>query len=165
MIVNAVLSFAIYANSGNGMHNCKKVMMDFYNDEEIKNAARSLWMACSKDLPKPFQNRRSTDNRQASAQYLEDIMDAIKRLDAKGKLPDVVTRDISRLPDRQPEQLNMLYVINEMAELKKASKCYEENLSNLKIDVLKLQDNAKNNCKQDEKEMLKILRIQKVMVK
>ena len=121
-------------------------MIDFYNDDEIKAAKHSLWITCQKDLKKNYQNRNSTDNRTAAIANLDDIMDAIKELDVKGKLPECVARDISRIPDRQPEELNMLYVLNQITELKKASKSHEDCLSDIKIEVMALQDKAKNTA-------------------
>ena len=126
MIVNELLSYAIFCHNANAVDNCKKVIIDFYNSDEIKAAKRSLWMECGNYLTENYQNRKSNENRTASTAYLEDIIKGIKELDAKGKLPDVVARDISRIPDRQPEQLNMLYVINQIEELKKASKNHQE---------------------------------------
>ena len=95
---------------------------------------------------KRFQSRNSTDNRTAAAANLDDIMEAIKVLDTKGKLPECVARDISRIPDRQPEELNMLYVLSQITELKKASKTHEECLSKIKIEVMQLQDEAKDTA-------------------
>ena len=146
MIINEVLTFAIYCNNSNCIDNCKKVMLSFYSDDEIKSAKRSLWMDCSKDIKNVFQNRITTETRTASSANIDDIMEAIIHLDAKGKLPDVVAKDIGRLPDRQPEELNKLYIIKELAELKKAKQNHEDVLSDIKIDVLKLQDDAKKKC-------------------
>ena len=146
MIVNELLSYAIFCHNANAVDNCKKVIIDFYNSDEIKAAKRSLWMECGNHLTENYQNRKSNENRTASTAYLEDIIKGIKELDAKGKLPDVVARDISRIPDRQPEQLNMLYVINQIEELKKASKNHQESLTSIKVEVMQLQDNAKNTA-------------------
>ena len=146
MLVNELLTYAIFCFNGNGIDKCKKIMIDFYNDDEIKAAKRSLWITCENDLKKRYQDRNSTNNRTAAVANLDDIMDAIKELDAKGKLPECVARDISRVPDRQPEELNMLYVISQIAELKKASKTHEECLSKIKIEVMELQDEAKNTA-------------------
>ena len=68
-------------------------------------------------------------------------MDAVKDLDKLDKLPDVVARNISRLPDRQPEELNMLMLVQRIADLEKSRDRHNETLTNLAIDVLKLNDN------------------------
>ena len=146
MLVNELLTYAIFSFNGNGIDKCKKIMIDFYNNDEILAAKRSLWITCEKDLKKRFQSRNSTDNRTAAAANLDDIMEAIKDLDTKGKLPECVARDISRIPDRQPEELNMLYVLSQITELKKASKTHEECLSKIKIEVMPLQDEAKDTA-------------------
>ena len=99
MIINELLTYAIYWNNSNANDNCKKVMLSFYSDDEIKAAKRSLWIDCSKDMSKIYQNRIYTETRAASSASMGDIMEAIKHLDANGKLPDVVARDIGRLPD------------------------------------------------------------------
>ena len=146
MIVNEVLTYAIFSNNANNNDDCKKVMLSFYDENEIKSAKRSLWMECKKDINKEHHNRIDSPGRTAAAANIDDIMEAIKRLDAKGKLPDVVARDIGRLPDRQPEQLNMLYVIDEVADLKKAKITTQDTLSDMKIAIMKLQDDARKKC-------------------
>ena len=146
MIINSLLGYAIYCNNSSGMDNVKQTMLDFYTEEEITGAKRSLWMDCGQDLKKKYQIRRSTDSRIAAVADINDIMEAIVYLDANGKLPDVVVRDIGRLPDRQPEELNMLYVAKKVADIDKSTKIHEEVLTSLKMDVMKLQDNAKEKC-------------------
>ena len=63
------------------------------------------------------------------------------------KLPDILSRNIGRLPDRQPEELNLLMIAHKFAELEKAKNVHSEVLTTLKIDMLNLQDGTDNGAK------------------
>ena len=73
----------------------------------------------------------------------------LKQLDKIDKLPDVLARDIGRLPDRQPEELNLLMLAQKVAELEKAKDVHNEVLTTLKIDMMNIKDgkdiNKSNN--------------------
>ena len=65
---------------------------------------------CSDDLG-PWENHKTTDARTATYAHIEDIMAAAKKLDATSKLPDVAAKNLDKLPDRQPEELNYIMLI------------------------------------------------------
>ena len=47
---------------------------------------------------------------------MEDIFDGITSLDEKEKLPVFVAKDLNRIPNALPEELNMLSIIRRVAE-------------------------------------------------
>ena len=71
-------------------------------------------------------------------------MEAVKSLDALDKIPDVVARNLDRLPDRQPKEINLLAALQRIDKLEKSKTQHEESLTQLAVDVLELQDKSKS---------------------
>ena len=137
MIINEALCYIQHFVNSSAHDNVKRIIVNFYTIDELIEAKKALWKACGQHLGK-YHDRRTTDDRPAISAYAQDIMEAVNDLD---KLPDVVARNISRLPDRQPEELNMLRLVQRIADLEKSRDRHNETLTNLAIDVLKLNDN------------------------
>ena len=55
--------------------------------------------------------------RSSSLAHMNDIFEALIKLDGLNKMPIFVTRDIKRLPDRQPEELNLLSIVEHLSKL------------------------------------------------
>lgn len=55
-------------------------------------------------------------------------------------MPDIAARDLHRIPDRQPEDLNLLTVVDRLARLERNMSKYNDTLSELKIEMLELKD-------------------------
>ena len=108
--------------------NCKRVLINFYNVDELIDAKKSLWNACSDHLGN-YHDRNDSITRPAKVAYAFDIIEAIKLLDSLNKLPDILAKDIGRLPDRQPEELNLLLIAQKVAELEKAKDLHNEVLT------------------------------------
>ena len=142
MIVNELLTYIKFYINSSAVENIKKVVQNFYSEDEVVQAKRTLWdHSCSKWLSK-YPERKSSDIRPAKIPHIEDIIDALKKLDASDKLPDILARNIDRLPDRQPEEMNLLAVVQRISNLEKSVKTHDDTLSELKIDVMNIKDNG-----------------------
>ena len=64
-----------------------------------------------------FIERKRTNKRSSSLAHVNDIFQALIKLDGLNKMPIFVTRDIKRLPDRQPEELNLLSIVEHLSKL------------------------------------------------
>lgn len=144
MIANELLTYVTYCVNSSAADNCKAQVEAFYNTNEIICPKRTLWLECSAELNVRYHNRKSTANRTTATAYIKDIFEAITYLDSKGKVPEVVARDISRLPDRQPDELNMLSVVNRVLKNEKSNDARDEVVTSIQIEVLKLQDEIKS---------------------
>ena len=94
------------------------MIVTFYNSEEIVAAKHALWKNCNEELGS-FPLRQNSTNRLAIVVHMEDIFEGIKSLDEKEKLPVFVAKDLNRIPNALPEELNILYIITHVAELEK----------------------------------------------
>ena len=138
-IVNELLTYAIHYLNSSTIENIKKVVQQFYSDDDILDAKKLLWESRSEILGQ-FPERKSTKSRNAASANTIDIFEALIKLDAQGKLPNVVAKNIDKIPNRQPEELNLLYVVQRLANLEKSRDEQNETMTNLAIDILKLKE-------------------------
>ena len=79
--------------------------------------------------------RKTTEKRTSSEANINDIFDALQKLDSIDSLPTFVAKQLDRVPDRQPEEINLIAIVNRISQLEKRNKEYEEALSNHEIDL------------------------------
>ena len=143
MIVNELLCYTIFCFKANVHDNLKRVLINFYNDKEIIESKKVLWNA-GQEILGEYHNRIGSNNRPAIAAHIEDILEGIKSLDIADKLPDVVARNLDRVPDRQPEELNLLFVIERLSKIEKNYKVQNDAMAAMALKMIDLQmDNDK----------------------
>ena len=118
--------------------NTKRVVINFYNAEEIVNSKKALWEAADNELIGEYKDRRSSDRRPVN-----DIVIAIQKLDAINKLPNFVAKDLDRVPNVHSEEMNLLILIQGIAKLEKYCDEYNEMLSKVMIDLINLRDGTR----------------------
>ena len=139
MIVNELLCYTIHHMNSSAPENIKRILNSFYSAKEIIDAKKLLWTEC-KDNLEIYQNRNSTSTRTAAVAGIEDIFGALMKLDAGNNTPIVYAKDLNRVPDRQPEELNYAMLIQKVATLNRYKIDNEQVVSKLAADILELQD-------------------------
>lgn len=143
MIINEVLCTLIYRLNANAVENLNNVLVNFYSDEEIVNAKKALWQIAPNDKIGEYIDRNNTRNRPAKSEHVKDMIKAMKQLDAVNMIPDVAAKDLDRIPSMLPEELNMLMLIQRVANLEKCRDEHNDILTKMLIDVLGLQDGVR----------------------
>ena len=72
-----------------------------------------IWQLCDKYL-EPYTERKNTEKRSSSKANISDIFEALIKLDSKEMIPTFVALNVDNLPDRQPEELNLISIINRL---------------------------------------------------
>ena len=139
LFINELLSYACHFMKCSALDNIKKIIDYFYTEEEILESKQFLWSVAENDL-EPLVTRKSTNKRSGSSANLEDILDALNKLDSEDKLPKFVAYNLSRVPDRQPEELNLICVINRLATVENKLKQYDDTLSSHAVDLMSLKE-------------------------
>ena len=93
-----------------------------------------MWQVGEKNLEN-YCERKTTEKRTSKVAHLNDIVKALVKLDNEDKLPIFVARNIENLPDRQPEELNMISIINRLTKVENNIRQNEEVLSSHEIDL------------------------------
>ena len=70
-------------------------------------------------------------------------------MDSEQRMSNFVAKNIDKLPDRQPEELNLLFLIIRNATMKKTLKNHSENLSLFGIELMEVKDIQKLNKDQN----------------
>ena len=141
MIINELLSYTLYCFNSNSFDDVKRECTVFYSSDEIVNAKKALWGECE-TLLGPYQERKSSDRRPAIIPHMEDIVEAVKTLDTLDKIPDVVARDLSRIPNRQPREITLLAALQRIDKLEMTTNHHTESLLQLTVDVMDLKDTS-----------------------
>ena len=128
----------------------KRIFINFYNSDEIADAKKILWEGRESTLGQISQ-RFNTGNRSAAKANMDDIFDAAKKLDAADKLPEVLAKDLDRLPDRQPEELNYIMLVQRVHKLEQSREDIQETCSGLAANIMKLEDGYRELSKESSK--------------
>ena len=139
MIVNGLLCFAIHHLGSAANHNIELTLNNFYNHQDVVDAKEALWAACGAHL-KPLTMCKKGKLRTAKEGNIEEIIEALVKLDAISKTPEVYVSNLDTVPDRQPESWNYASMIKEVADLKRYRFESEQTMSKLAVDIFNLQD-------------------------
>ena len=153
-IINEVLTYISHYIHNSTVNNIIKIAINFYNNEEILEAKKLLWNIDDLNLGN-FIERRDSDKRSCSEANINDILDALIKLDSEQNLPNFVAKNIDKLPDRQPEELNLLFLINRIATMEKTLKNHSENLSLFGIELMEVKD-KQNKLNKDQNQFILI---------
>ena len=125
--INELLSYLCFYLHNSNVDNIRRTVLTFYNQDDILNSKKILWTLGSEFL-ETYKDRKNTEKRSSTEANLQDIIDALLVLDSCDKLPVFVARELNKIPDRQPEELNVFSLINRVARLEKKLYEYEETM-------------------------------------
>ena len=146
MTIDELLNYVSYYLSNSCIDKINKMILDFYSPDEILKSKKQLWSICKENLP-PYIERKTTINRLSSEANLIDIIEAIKKLDSECCLPVFVTRDIERIPERQPEETNIVCILNRICSVEKLIRDLEDNVILQNNNIKKFEDNILDKLK------------------
>ena len=148
--INELLCYAANYLNNSTLINIKKIIEMFYSGEEV-SAAKSLLWELRGDTLGPNIERKTTNKRTGTAANIDDMFEALLKLDAEQNLPLFVARNIERIPDRQPEQLNILTVIDRLSKVESLLKLQDEAVTNFGLDLFTIKDILEQHTKKIEK--------------
>ena len=115
--------------------NIKKIVLGFYSDDEILNAKKILWDHYATFL-NSCSERKSTVKRSAKEANLDDIITSIVKIDDGGvETVTFVVGDLSRCPKQNPEELNVVSLLERINNLEKGFELHENILTKHKLEV------------------------------
>ena len=137
LYINELLSYSSYYVNNSNVHNIKKIITNFYDPEEVLSAKKLLW-----DLkPDPlgqWTDRKTSEKRSSAEANINDIFDALLLLDSSGDIT-FVALNMEKIPERHPEEINLVSMINRISDLEKKIKENENTLSAHEIDLFQLR--------------------------
>ena len=142
IIINEVLTYVSYYINNSCINNIQRIAIQFYEETEIIEAKKKLWELCEAHLGQ-YPERKNSDKRTVAEAHLVDIIDALTKIDSEQSMPFFVAKDIERLPDRQPEELNLLSIVNRLSSIEKDARQYENTLTEHGLEIIKLKEEKK----------------------
>ena len=142
MIINELLCYVFHHVNSSNFEDIQRIVNHHYNSDDILDAKRVLWEICSAELG-PCPSRQSSENRTATYANMEDIFAAVKKLDAKDKVPEIVAKDLDKLPDMKPAELNYILLLQRVAKLEEYKANNENICTRMATDILQIQDNVR----------------------
>ena len=92
-----------------------------------------------------------------------DIVDALQKVDNEQNMSSFVAQNIEKLPDRQPEKLNLLHIINKLSNIEKNIKEQDKillvhevkiaNVEKTQIDGMSIKDVISQACTEIKKDI------------
>ena len=134
LYINELLSYSSHYINNSNIQNIKKIIVNFYDNDEVLTAKKLLWELKS-DFLGPYNERKSTVNRSSSEANLNDIFDGLQTLDTIDQIPNFVAKNIDKIPERQPEEINIVSLLNRINKIEKKTTEYKNTLSNHEIDL------------------------------
>ena len=125
--INELLSYASFYLNNSNVSNIKKLISNFYDEDDVLTAKKLLWKVGGNNLD-AYSERKTTNRRTNSEANINDIFEALLKLDGLERMPTFVAKDLDKLPDRQPEEINLISIVNRISALEKNNKTYEETL-------------------------------------
>ena len=162
-----------------------RLIVSFYNNNDIINAKRILWSTCDKSVIGDYYSRNNSPNRSQSEANTIDIIEAMVRLDQKSVMPKFAASFTDKVPLRYPEELNLLCISerlnkveavistqtdiiashdNKISKLNsfnnlcrsKIMKSTESNMTNINSEIKRNDTSSDNNCKSPDTRLTKM---------
>ena len=137
--VNELLAYLCFYIHNSTLGNIRKSIVNFYSYEDIIEAKKLLWEIGKSSLD-AYTERRTTDRRTCSEASLDDMVEAIKKLDIMSNLPSFVARNIENIPSRQPEEVNLMYIVSRINGLENKMGNVDDALINVDIAQQKIKE-------------------------
>ena len=121
-IVNEMLTYCLFHQKNSSSSAIKRVVMDFYTPEEIREAKQTLWDAYGEDVLGVTPSRHDIQGRDAHDKEVDDILLAAATIDAGVEAAEQVTfvaANLGRLPRVAPEELDLTSVVMRLTQLER----------------------------------------------
>ena len=140
LVTDELLCYVYFYLQSCAPENIKKVVLDFFTQEEILNSKKELWNE-HRDRLKPFVNRKTSPSRNCSEANVLDILEAFADLDKFEGAQRVtyVAANLAKMPSLHPEDINPVSTIRRVSNMEQKCNMLINNFSESQIlmDTLK----------------------------
>ena len=144
MYINELMTYVTYAHQCGNKHFLKNIIKCQFHETDIEEGKKLLYKVGGATLG-GYPPRKTSTLRTAVEAHIDDIIEAVEKLDATGKLPIFDAVNLGKLPNLEPEEYNRLYYINRVAKLEKAANQHRDELDDVNKHILDLKDEMRNN--------------------
>ena len=143
-IKNVVLCVAHYFMQSSSHVMIKRVLLSQYTPDQLSEAKEALWKDADKAVLGKLQNRRGSLLRSKSEVVVDDIVEAMVKLDEVNKTPEFImsSMDIPHIPRIHPEESNNMYMVERMNALEKRMDELQDKFTNPSYSRVLMQSHA-----------------------
>lgn len=118
-IVDPVLCYVASARESSRKDDLVHLVAAYFSSQLVNDAKATLWNSCPNDVIGDFTRRQNTDKRTGKEAHIQDIYDAMKKLDENKLLPCFVVRytELHLLPKSKPSELLHYSVTERVSQL------------------------------------------------
>ena len=143
MYINELMTYVTYAHQNGSGQFLKNIIKCKFPEDDIIEGKQLLWQIGGATLGE-YPARINSNQRPAVEAHIDDIIEAVEKLDSINKLPLFVAVNLGKVPDLEPEEYNRLYYINRVAKLEKSVNQHRDELDNMNRYILELKDEMKS---------------------
>ena len=121
IVINELLAYCIHHSNSSTRDSIKRVILDFYNPEEISAAKHTLWKVIGDQVLGKTKIRQDSHIRSRHESEISDILEALAKVDVdvneSVESVHFVAYDLGRLPRVAPEELDLTSVVLRLTDL------------------------------------------------
>lgn len=101
--------------------NIRRMLLSHYTTDQLSDAKMVLWDAADRAVIGDYQSRRGSNNRSKCEREVDDLIDAMIKLDEADRMPEITmsAKDIALIPSFHPEESNNVYMVERLNALEK----------------------------------------------
>lgn len=144
VIMNPVLSYIVFAMQNGTVMNLKRAVAGHFPIDHISDAKDMLFSKCDIDIigSKKIRRMRDGDAKIKIDNEIQDIIEAINKLDKAEKMPIVVIRadQLHMIPRSNPEELNSISVVDRLNKMEQKMSQMQDTIDSSVAKNLELSD-------------------------
>ena len=142
-IVDALLSFVIYALQSATVDNVKNAVTGHFTSAEILTAKDLLWSHCKgNEIGDEMPRRRESTTRSLEDAHVQDIICALSKLDKADKIPNILlnAHSLGRVPKWHAEDLNSTFIADRLLRIENKVTVQQEVIDRNAAEIIILKE-------------------------
>lgn len=146
VVIEPTLAYIWFSMQSGTFDNVKTVAVSHFSLEAVVAAKNTLWEASDNSVIGEKFRRRGTAARNEKVAHINDIVEALSKLDQAGKVPTLAIDALSLgfIPRAKPEELNDISVIERLTKVEQLVKSLYETTDKLMCENMSIQDKLKS---------------------
>ena len=148
MLIHPILSYIAYSLNSGTIELIKQAVAGYFTSDDICEAKDLIFTKCDEEVIGVKKSRRVRDGdfRSKANNDVMDIIEALNKLDAAGKTPDILIKatDLHLIPRSKPEELQSISLVDRVRQMEENMKRMQESIDNQSAVSMSLDDRVAN---------------------
>ena len=130
MLIHPILSYIAFSLNGGTIELIKQAVAGYFTSDDICEAKDLIFTKCDEEVIGVKKSRRIRDGdaRSKTDHDVMDIIEALNKLDAAGKTPDILIKatDLHLIPRSKPEELQSITLVDRVGHMEEKMRWMQE---------------------------------------